>query len=84
MLHNLEHGMSSRGNCHDNAVPENFFNHLKRERVRRRTYISREEARQQIFDDIEMFYSPQGKHVGNGILSPIDFEKQLQLNPQGV
>ena len=31
--HNLEHSMSRRGNCHDNAVAESFFNLLKRERI---------------------------------------------------
>jgi putative transposase len=36
--HNLEHSMSRRGNCQDNAVVESFFNQLKRERIRRRTY----------------------------------------------
>ena len=35
--HNLEHSMSRRGNCHDNAVAKSFFNLLKRERIRRRT-----------------------------------------------
>ena len=48
--HNLEHSMSRRGNCHDNAVAESFFSSLKRERIRRRTYKSREEARQDVFD----------------------------------
>lgn len=37
--HNLEHSMSRRGNCHDNAVVESFFNLLIQERVQRRTYI---------------------------------------------
>ena len=40
--HDLEHSMSRRGNCHDNAVAESFFNLLKRERIRRRTYRTRE------------------------------------------
>ena len=40
--HNLEHSMSRRGNCHDNAVAESFFNLLKRERIRRKTYRTRE------------------------------------------
>jgi putative transposase len=53
--HNLEHAMSRRGNCHDNAVAESFFYLLKRERIRRRTYKTREEARQDVFDCIEMF-----------------------------
>jgi len=48
--HNLEHSMSRRGNCHDNAVAESFFNLLKRERIRRRTYKTRADARQDVFD----------------------------------
>jgi putative transposase len=73
--HNLEH---------DNAVAESFFNLLKRERVRRKTYKTRDDARQDIFDYIEMFYNPRRKHVRNGMLSPIEFEAQQKLNPQGV
>lgn len=82
--HNLEHSMSRRGNCHDNAVAESFFNLLKRERIRRRSYRTREEARQDVFDYIEMFYNPQRKHARNGMLSPINFEQQKKMNPQGV
>jgi len=59
--HNLEHSMSRRGNCHDNALAESFFNLLKRERSRRKTYRTREEARQDVFDCIEMFYNPTRK-----------------------
>ena len=55
---NLEHSMSRRGNCHDNAVAESFFSLLKRERIRRCTYETREEARQDAFDYVEMFYQP--------------------------
>ena len=47
--------MSRRGNYHDNAVTESFFNLLKRERIRRRTYKMREEAGQDVLDYIEMF-----------------------------
>lgn len=82
--HNLEHSMSRRGNCHDNAVVESFFNLLKRERIRRKIYKTRDEARQDVFDYIEMFYNPQRKHARNGMLSPINFEQQQKLNPQGV
>ncbi|MEJ2020259.1 MAG: IS3 family transposase, partial [Maritimibacter sp.] len=46
--HNLEPSMSRRGNCHDNAVAESFFQLLKRERIRRRTYPTREAARQDV------------------------------------
>ena len=47
--HNLEASMSRRGNCHDNAVAESFFQLLKRERIRRRTYPTREAARRAPF-----------------------------------
>lgn len=82
--HNLEHSMSRRGNCHDNAVVESFFNLLKRERIRRRTYRSRDEARQDVFDYIKMFYNPIRKHVRNGMLSPVEFERQQMMNTEGV
>lgn len=82
--HNLEHSMSRRGNCHDNAVAENFFSLLKRERVRRKTYRTRDDARSDVFDYIEMFYNPKRKHANNGMLSPANFEMQQKLNPLGV
>lgn len=83
--HNLEPSMSRRGNCHDNAVAESFFQLLKRERIRRRTYLTRDAARQEVFEYIEMFYNPKRKHTNNGMLSPVDFETQQQkLNEAGV
>jgi putative transposase len=82
--HNLVPSMSRRGNCWDNAVVESFFNLLKRERIRRRKYKTREEARRDVFDYIEFFYNPQRKHVRNGMLSPIAFEQQQKLKLQGV
>lgn len=72
--HHLVPSMSRRGNCYDNAVAESFFQLLKRERVRRKTYTTREEARQDVFEYIEMFYNPIRKHTNNGLKSPIDFE----------
>lgn len=74
--HNLEQSMSRRGNCHDNAVAESFFQLLKRERVRRRIYATRDEARQDIFDYIEMFYNPKRRHSLSNDLSPVEYEKQ--------
>ena len=66
------------------AVIESFFNLLKRARIRRRKYKTREEARQDVFDDIAFFYNPQRKHARNGMLSPIAFEQQQKLKLQGV
>ncbi len=82
--HNLEHSMSRRGNGHDSAVAESFFNLLKRERIRRRTCRTREDARQDVFDYIEMFYNPKRKHARNGMLSPAEFERQQKMRREGV
>jgi putative transposase len=83
--HNLDASMSRRGNCHDNAVAESFFHLLKRERIRRRAYTTRDAARLDVFDYIEMFYSPTRKHTNNGMLSPVDYEmKQQKMNEAGV
>ena len=77
--------MSRRGNCHDNAVAESFFHLLKRERIRRRTYSTRDSARQDVFDYIEMFYKPTRKHTNNDMLSPVDYEiKQKKMDEAGV
>ena len=73
---NLEMSMSRRGNCHDNAVAESFFSLLKKDRIRRRIYKTRAEARSDIFNYIEMFYNPRKRHGSNNMLSPIEFEKQ--------
>jgi len=68
----------------DKVSPESFFNLLKRERIRRRTYRTRQEARRDVFDYIEMFYNPKRKHARNGMLSPVDFERQQKLRQEGV
>lgn len=81
---NLVQSMSRRGNCHDNAVAESFFQLLKRERVRRKAYATREEARQDVFDYIEMFYNPKRRHSFNERLSPVEFEKRHFLRLQSI
>ena len=75
--HNLVASMSRRGNCHDNAVVESFFQLLKRERIKRRTCLNREQARQDVFDYIEMFYNPIRRHSHNDGLSPVKYEQQF-------
>jgi putative transposase len=74
--HNLVCSMSRRGNCYDNAVAESFFQLLKRERIRRKTYKDREEAKRDIFNYIEMFYNPIRRHGYNDDLSPVEFERR--------
>ena len=77
--HDLVPSMSRRGNCYDNAVAESFFHLLKTERIRRKTYKTRAEARQDVFDYIEMFFNPRRRHANNGMLSPVEFEKTANV-----
>ena len=57
--HNVTCSMSAVGSCANNASAESFFGQLKRERVNRRRYETRSEARANIFDYIERFYNPE-------------------------
>ena len=74
---NLVPSMSRRGNCYDNAVAESFFSNLKKERVKRKIYTTREEAKSEIFEYIEVFYNRIRRHSHLNQLSPMVFE-QLQ------
>lgn len=76
--HGLEGSMSRRGNCHDNAVAESFFQLLKRERIRKKIYSTRDDARSDIFDYIELFYNSRRRHGFNDQLSPIEYEQQFE------
>ncbi|WP_206098439.1 IS3 family transposase [Oleiagrimonas sp. MCCC 1A03011] len=75
--HNLEPSMSRRGNCWDNAVAESFFSSLKKERIRKRVYKTRDLARADIFDYIEVFYNRSRRHSHLGDVSPEAFERAL-------
>ena len=71
---NLQPSMSRRGNCWDNAVAESFFSSLKKEKVKKRIYKTRDMARSEIFDYIEMFYNRERRHSHLGGVSPEQFE----------
>ena len=57
--HQIVSSMSAVGSCYDNAAAESFFGVLKRERVNRRNYVTRAQARADVFEYIEMFYNPR-------------------------
>jgi putative transposase len=82
--HGLVSSMSRRGNCYDNAVAESFFQLLKRERIRRKIYADREDARRDVFNYIEMFYNPKRRHGYANDVSPVEFEKQYFNRLQSV
>lgn len=68
--------MSRKGNCWDNAPVESFFSTLKRERIHRRQYETRAEARADIFQYIELWYNRRRRHSSLGYLSPEEFERR--------
>lgn len=75
-LYGIEQSMSRKGNCWDNAVSESFFHTLKTELIHHQTFHSREEAKQAVFEYIEVFYNRERLHSANGYISPVDFEMQ--------
>jgi putative transposase len=72
--HGMRCSMSRKGDCWDNAVAESFFGSLKTELVHHRVYRTREEARRDIFEYIEVFYNRVRLHSTLGYLSPVQFE----------
>jgi len=78
-----EHGvtcsLSRSGNVWDNAVMESFFSSLKVERVDRKLYRTRDQARADVFDYIERFYNPRRRHSTIGYLSPMEFEAKVKV-----
>lgn len=66
--------MSRKGDALDNAPIESFFSRLKNELIHHRTYRTRDEARRDIFEYIEVFYNRQRVHSALGYRSPVQFE----------
>jgi len=68
--------MNRRCNCYDNAVAENFFQLLKRERIKKKIYRMRKEARNELFDYIKMFYNCRRRHVSREQMLPAEYKYQ--------
>jgi transposase InsO family protein len=75
--HQMQSSMSGKGNCWDNAVKESFWATLKTELVHHQQYATREQARQSIFEYIEIFYNRKRLHSSLGYLSPEAFEARF-------
>lgn len=71
--------MSGKGNCCDNAVVERFLRNLKSERIDHRVYRTREAAKLDIINFIEMFYNSQRLHFYLGCGSPNGYESRAQI-----
>jgi putative transposase len=77
--HGITTSMSRTGNCWDNACVESFFGTLKRELVYHRHYATREDATQDIFEYIEVFYNRKRRHSTLGYDSPAEYEARTAV-----
>jgi putative transposase len=73
--HGFQPSMSRKGNCYDNACAESFFSTLKNELIHLNRFKTRREARQAIFQYIEVFYNRQRLHASLGYRTPHEFEQ---------
>jgi len=73
--YDLNCSMSRKGNCHDNAVMESFFHTLKTELTNHYRYKSVEEAKQSIFEYIEVFYNTKRRHSYLNYKAPFEYER---------
>ncbi|WP_274428818.1 IS3 family transposase, partial [Desulfolucanica intricata] len=71
--------MSRKGNCYDNACMESFFGTLKTELIYGNRFKTRAEARQAIFEYIEVFYNRIRLHSSLGYMSPLEYEQAFKL-----
>jgi putative transposase len=70
--------MSRSGDVWDNSAMESFFSSLKKERVNRKSYQTREQAKADVFDYVERFYNPYRRHSTLGYVSPVEFENSAE------
>ncbi|UCM94702.1 MAG: IS3 family transposase [Candidatus Megaira endosymbiont of Mesostigma viride] len=73
--HGITQSMSRKGNCWDNAVAESFFGTIKMELIYQHKFRTREEAKDAIFEYIEVFYNRIRMHSTNDYLSPVKYEE---------
>ena len=71
--------MSRAGEVWDNSAMESFFSSMKTERISRKTYRTRGQARADVFDYIERFYNPTRHHSTLGYVSPVQFEEASKV-----
>ena len=71
----IQVSMSKKGDCYENALMESFFGTLKEECVERQNYQTRAEARNAVFEYIEVCYNRQRRHSSLGYVSPVTYEQ---------
>ena len=78
----MQTSMSRKGNCWDNAPMESFFGTLKTESLHHYRFTTREQARQVVFEYIEVFYNRIRRHAKIGNQVPADFANQFYASRQ--
>jgi putative transposase len=63
---------------------ERFWGSLKSERIYHQSYLTREEAKADIIDYIEMFYNGKRLHSTLNYVSPMQFEKNFFLKNMSI
>lgn len=76
--------MSRKGNCWDNSVMERFWGSLKSERTDGKIYLTREMAKADVINYVEMFYNCKRLHSTLGYISPLQFENQFLLKNMSI
>ncbi|PKM79757.1 MAG: hypothetical protein CVU88_05230 [Firmicutes bacterium HGW-Firmicutes-13] len=71
----IRQSMSRKGNPYDNACAENFFSCLKCECTNFYKFKTRDEARQAIFEYIEVYYNRQRRHASLGWITPLAYKE---------
>ena len=77
--HGIRCSMRRKRNCWDNAPMESSFHTLKTELIHHRNYRSRQEAKADIFNYIELLYNPKRRHSSLGYLSPAEYERNVNV-----
>jgi len=77
--HQLRQSMSGKGNCYDNALMESFFHTAKVELIHQEKYYTRSQARQSIFEYIEVYYNRQRKHSALGYVTPMQYGQMKKV-----
>ncbi|MDR3666189.1 MAG: IS3 family transposase [Ignavibacteriaceae bacterium] len=70
--------MSSKGNCYDNAITETFFSTLKKELVYLTVFETKEQAKREMFEYIEIFYNRQRLHSALDYMSPVEYGMMMR------
>ncbi len=74
----FKQSMSSNGNCYDNAITETFFSTIKKELIYLTKFETKEQAKKEIFEYIEIFYNRQRLHSSLNYLSPVEYRIKMR------